>query len=284
MRWDKREGKTMDDLNGKVAVVTGAGSGIGRASALALAREGVSVVVADLDDSRSAAVAVEIVGAGAQAIGFRCDVASDDQFIALRDAAIDAFGQVDIVMNNVGVLAVGLPDQITIEGWRRIIEINLLSVSRSINAFLPDMVARANGHFVNTASTAGLYGYSYERLPYSATKGAVVALSEALALYGRPRGVGVTCLCPGPVATNIAEQIEWFGEPGPLHGPDLDPLQPDAVGDLVVSAIKADRFLLLTHAEVQEALIERAKDPEAFLNGQLRRIAEQDAARAADSS
>ena len=269
----------MDDLDGKVAVVTGGGSGIGRASSLALAQAGVAVVIADLDGDRTETVVAEIVAAGGRAIGFRCDVASDDQVIALREAALGGFGQVDIVMNNVGILAVGYPEQIPMDGWRRLVEVNLLSVARSITTFLPDMVARRSGHIVNTSSTAGLYAYSYERLPYSATKGAVIALSEALALYCRPRGVGVTCLCPGPVITNIGDQIEWFGDPGPLHGPDLPPLQPEAVGAQVVEAIRTDRFLLLTHAEVQEVLIARAQDPEGFLRQQIQRISDQDAQR-----
>jgi len=269
----------MEDLKGQVAVVTGAGSGIGRATALALGSEGAAVVVADLDHERAKAVAAEAVASGGRAIGLRCDVGSDEQFAALGQSAVEAFGQVDIVMNNVGMLAVGYPEQIPIDGWRRAVEVNLLSVARSITTFLPAMVGRGSGHFVNTASTAGLYAYSYERLPYSATKGAVVALSEALALYCVPRGVGVTCLCPGPVRTNIGEGIAWFGDPGPLHGPDLPLLGPEVVGSQVVAAIKANRFLLLTHPEVHETLVERAQDPERFLQAQIQRIVDQDGPR-----
>jgi NAD(P)-dependent dehydrogenase (short-subunit alcohol dehydrogenase family) len=267
----------MDDLNGKVAVVTGGGSGIGRASSIALAEAGVSVVIADLHAERTEAVAREITGAGGAAIGVRCDVAEDDEVTQLRSVALRTFGRVDIVMSNVGILAVGFPEQIPIDGWRHLVEVNLLSVARSVHTFLPDMLVRGSGHLINTASTAGLYAYSYERLPYSATKGAVVALSEALAIYCRPRGIGVTCLCPGPVTTNIGEQIQWFGDPGPLHGPDLSPIAPQVVGAQVLDAIRTDRFLLLTHPEVHSELVDRARDPEAFLAAQIRRVTELDA-------
>lgn len=266
----------MEDLSGRVAVITGAGSGIGRASALALARAGVAVVVADLNQERIDEVTSEVSNGGGRSIGCRADVTSDEQMTALRSAALKAFGQVDIVMNNVGTLAIGYPEQLPMAAWQRSIEINLLAVVRSLQTFLPGMLARGSGHVVNTASTAGLYAYSYERLPYSATKAAVVEMSEGLALYCRPRGVGVTCLCPGPVMTNIAEQMQFFGDRAPLHAPDLRLLDPAEVGEQVVSAIRANRFLLLTHPEVTASLVDRARDPEAFLARQMARIEQQD--------
>jgi short-subunit dehydrogenase len=150
---------------------------------------------------------------------------------------------------------------------------NLLSFVRSNATFLPGLLAQGSGHIVNTASTAGLFAYAYERLPYSATKGAVIALSEALALYTKPRGVGVTCLCPGPVTTNIGEQIRFSGPPVVMRPPgDYAPVTPEHVGELVRDAIVSDRFLLLTHPEIHDVLVRRARDPEAFLQGQIDRI------------
>ena len=102
--------------------------------------------------------------------------------------------------------------------WQRTIDVNLLSVVRSFHVFLPILLEQGSGHIVNTASTAGLFAYAFERLPYTATKAAVVGVSEALALYLRPKGIGVSCLCPGPVATNIGEQIT-FHDDVPLNSP-----------------------------------------------------------------
>jgi NAD(P)-dependent dehydrogenase (short-subunit alcohol dehydrogenase family) len=274
----------MQDLTGRAAVVTGGGSGIGRASALSLGRAGVAVVVADIDGQRAASVAAEIAAAGGRAVGRRSDVSSDADVADLRETALGELGRVDIVMNNVGVLAMGLPENIPISAWQRLIDVNLVSVARSLSVFLPGLLAQGSGHIVNTASTAGLYAYSYERLPYSATKGAVVALSEALALYARPRGVGVTVLCPGPVTTNIGQQVQVFGELGPIRGPALAPLDPAVVGDQVVDAIRRDVFFLPTHPEVHDILVDRANDPEGFLNRQVALLAAQDAERAAASA
>lgn len=261
----------MDTVAGRVALVTGGASGIGRATALALAGAGAHVVVADLDPERAAGVAAEATAAGAESFGVDLDVRSQDAFDRARDLAVDRFGRIDIVMNNVGVIAAGLPEHIPMAEWERIVSTNLLSVVRSNHTFLPLLLEQGSGHVVNTASTAGLFAYAYERLPYSATKGAVVALSEALALYLRPRGIGVTCLCPGPVTTNIGSSITFSGPPVRLRGPGrgLIGLAPEVVGEQVLRAILDDRFLLLTHPEIGDALVERARDPEGFLAGQI---------------
>jgi NAD(P)-dependent dehydrogenase (short-subunit alcohol dehydrogenase family) len=263
----------VEQLDGKVAVLTGAGSGIGRATSLALAAEGVRVVVSDVDAMRAELVAEEIRSTGGDAVGARCDVAHDLEFALLRARAMDVYGAIDIVMNNVGVLALGQPASIPLRAWHRMIELNLLSVVRSMNTFLTSLIEQGSGHVVNTASTAGLYAYSTERLPYSATKGAVVALTESLALYCKPRGVGVTLLCPGPVATNIVEQMEVHGEIGPLQAPELEVLDPAVVGRQVVAAIREDTYFVPTHEEVREILRRKAEDVDAFVDAQIEKLA-----------
>jgi len=272
----------MERLDGAVALVTGGASGIGRGTALTLAAAGTHVAVADLDGAGAEAVAEEASARGAAAIGLALDVTRQEDFEAARDAVLERFGRIDIVMNNVGVIAAGLPEHIPMSEWERIISTNLLSVVRSNATFLPLLLEQGSGHIVNTASTAGLFAYAYERLPYSATKGAVIALSEALALYLRPRGIGVTCLCPGPVATNIGKFMRFSGPPVKMRSPgrDLAPLDPEVVGAQVRDAILEDRFLLLTHPELHDVLVRRAQDPEAFLAGQIAAIAADDEAAA----
>jgi NAD(P)-dependent dehydrogenase (short-subunit alcohol dehydrogenase family) len=250
------------DLPGAIAVVTGGGSGIGRASAISLAKRGARVVVTDVDGDRALAVADTM---GGSAVGLACDVTRVADLEAARDLALERFGGVDVVMNNVGVLAVGAVEDIPLDAWQRIIDINLLGIVRSNLVFLPVLLGQRRGHIVNTASTAGLLPYGYDRLPYTATKHAIVGLSESLALYLRPRGIGVTCLCPAGVVTNIVEQITFFGAPRTPRSPNLPLSDASTVGELVADAIVEDRFLVLTAPEVADELRERARDIDAYL-------------------
>jgi NAD(P)-dependent dehydrogenase (short-subunit alcohol dehydrogenase family) len=267
----------MRDLNGATALITGGGSGIGRGTVLALAAAGTRVAVADIDAGRADEVAREGSARGVDCIPVTLDVNRQQDFETARDAMLERFGRVDIVMNNVGLIAAGLPEHIPLAEWERIISANLLSVVRSNATFLPLLLEQGRGHIVNTASTAGLFAYAYERLPYSATKAAVIALSEALALYLRPLGVGITCLCPGPVMTNIAESFRMWGPPVRMRSPgqELVPLAPEVVGEQVVDAIRTDRFLLLTHPELQDVLVNRARDPESWLADQIAAVSRQ---------
>jgi NAD(P)-dependent dehydrogenase (short-subunit alcohol dehydrogenase family) len=261
----------MLELKDRVAVITGAGSGIGRASAAALARQGVKVIAADIDEPGAQETAAAIAAIGGEAVGVRCDVGDDDAFEALRALTHERYGRVDIVMNNVGVISSGKPEEIPIAEWARIFNINLMSVVRSNHAFLPDLIARGEGHIVNTASFAGLYAYAYDRLPYATTKGALVTMSEGLALYLKPKGIGVTCLLPGPVRTSIGKTIKVWGEPLGLRGPgaNFQMLDPEVVGDMVVDAIRRNVFFLPTDDQVRDVLQRRAADPDAFLDAQI---------------
>ena len=201
----------MDSVDGAVAVLTGAGSGIGRATAHSLARRGATVIVSDVDADRARLVAGEIQALGGRADAMRCDVSLPEDVAALAEKAMLDYRRIDVIMSNVGVIAKGEPLEIPIEAWESIIDINLLGTVRVLRAFLPTLLEQGSGHVVTTASTAGLFPYAFDRLPYVATKAAVVALSESLALYTRPRGVSVTCFCPAGVMTNIVEQIREYG-------------------------------------------------------------------------
>ena len=239
----------MDTLRDKVAVITGAASGIGRAIARALADRGAHIVAVDLDDDGIQALADELSDHGAAVLPQRADVSDPEAFEGIRSAALQRFGRVDIVVNNVGVLTNGLPQDIPVAEWQRILDINLMSVVRSNAAFLPLLLDQGSGHLVNTASFAGLFTYSYDRLPYAATKAAIVQISEGLAIYLRPKNIGVTLLCPGPVLTNIAAAVPTFGGGAPLRipGEQFELLDPAPVGELVADAILRNRFFVPTH-------------------------------------
>jgi len=261
----------MGAVEGKVAIVTCAAGGIGRGAALALASRGARVVVADLNIDGAQAVVREIESAQGIAIAICVDVGDDQALEDLKAEVLTAFGRVDIVMNNAGVITRGLPEHIPIEEWHRVINVNLFSVVRSHAAFLPLFLEQGSGHFVNTASFAGLMSYSYDRLPYAASKAAIIQISEGLALYAIPKGIGVTVLCPGPVATNIGVGIPSFGPEATTRGPGSqfgvrDPLE---VGHEVVDAIEANTFMLTTDDQIREILVSRARDWDGYVHNQI---------------
>jgi NAD(P)-dependent dehydrogenase (short-subunit alcohol dehydrogenase family) len=260
------------ELDGAAAVVTGGGSGIGRAIARELAARGARVLVTDVDDQRAATVATEIRDAGGIAAAQRLDVAQADDFVAARDRALADFGSVDVVVNNVGVMAAGLPEVIPVEEWQRVLDVNVLGVVRSNEVFLPLLIDQGRGHVVNTASATGILNYSYDRGPYAASKAAVVMISEGLFLYLRQHGVGVSCLCPAGVVTNIVEQIRFFGEQVPLRAPDFPVVEAHVAGERVADAIERRQFLVLTADEARDDLRRKGDDRDAYLLAQERWI------------
>jgi NAD(P)-dependent dehydrogenase (short-subunit alcohol dehydrogenase family) len=261
-------------LTGTVTVITGAGSGIGRATALSLARRGGHVVVTDIDESRALAVAREVTATGSsRGLGLRCDVADLAAIEAARDAALATFGRLDIVMSNVGILAKGMPLEIPLEGWEAVIDVNLLGTVRVLSTFLPILVEQGSGHLVTTGSVAGLFPYAYDRLPYAATKAAVVTLTEALALYLEPLGVGVSCFCPAGVATNISEQVREYGPPAPLQAPPVPVISAEQAGELVVKGILDRQLLIHTHPVIQELMAAHGADRQSFLQARLAAMA-----------
>ena len=256
------------DLDGAAAFVTGAGSGIGRAIARELAGRGAQVLVTDVDEQRADVVADEITAAGGAACAQRCDVARDVDFEAARERALAEFGSIDVVVNNVGVMVAGRPEAIPVDEWRRVLDLNVLGAVRSNRVFLPLLMEQGHGHVVNTASASGILNYAYDRTPYAASKAAVVMLSEALFMYLRPHGVGVSCLCPAGVTTNIIEQILFVGEQLPLRAPDLPVVDAEVAGERVADAIERRAFLVVTADEVVDELRRKGTDLDAYLRSQ----------------
>src|SRR5215468_4196824 len=234
-------------LAGKVAVITGGASGIGRGTALAMARHGTDLVIADINDRRLEETRAAITALGRRALAVHCDVSNDADVERLGTTALREMGHVDIVMNNAGVVLRGALEQISVADWEWSFGINLLGVVRGIRAFLPHMLDRGSGHIINTGSVAGLIALTGEGAPYVASKFAVVGLSEALALYARPFGIGVSLLCPGGVNTNLAETGRSIGMTPEREASETrmaqtiqggQELQPEDVGELVARAVQ----------------------------------------------
>ena len=250
------------DPAGAVAVVTGGASGIGLGIARALVRADTDVVIADLDADRAQSVAAELTaaGQGRRVVAVTCDVTSDADVAALAQLVRDEFGRIDIVVNNAGRLVRGLPQNIPLDHWQKIYDVNLFGAVRVLQAFVPQLLEQQRGYVVTTASMSGMLAYSYDRIPYSSSKAAVIAMTEALALYLPQHGIGVSCLCPGPVRTNIGTRQDVF-EPDtlpPLQGlGHLPPLEPEVVGEQVVAAMRAGQYLVFTHPELAAAVRRR---------------------------
>jgi NAD(P)-dependent dehydrogenase (short-subunit alcohol dehydrogenase family) len=196
----------MKDFRGKVAVITGAASGIGRGIAERCVSEGMKLVLADIDEANLTKAETELKTAGGTVLGVRTDVSKRSDVERLARQALDAFGQVHLLLNNAGVAAGGAAWEATWNDWEWVIGVNLWGVIHGVKAFTPLMLAQnTECHIINTSSAAGLIvggGFA----PYAVTKHAVVALSESLYLTLQQRNslVKVSVLCPGLVRTNIA--------------------------------------------------------------------------------
>jgi NAD(P)-dependent dehydrogenase (short-subunit alcohol dehydrogenase family) len=262
------------ELANKVAVITGGASGIGRGTALALARRGADIVLADIHEGRLTDARAAVEALGRRALPVRCDVTRDDDVDHLAHVAIGEMGQVDVLMNNAGVVLCGALEAIPVADWQWQFDVNVFGIVRGVRAFLPHMMARGSGYIVNTASMAGLFALTGPGAPYVASKFAVVGLSEALALYARPRGVGVSVVCPGAVNTNLAENGRAVGlTPDELAADTAasvallgaEEMAPAAVGEIVARAIEQEQFLVYTVPAHADLLSRMALDVEGFL-------------------
>jgi NAD(P)-dependent dehydrogenase (short-subunit alcohol dehydrogenase family) len=264
---------TMESFAGKTAVVTGGGSGIGRGLCLAFAREGANVVVADIEQDAAESVAAEARESGVRAIAVRTDVADAASVAQLADRAYAEFGDVNVLCNNAGVLVFKWFGDTTEADWDWVLAVNLKGVVNGLLAFLPRMRASTGErHIVNTASMAGLVGFSQLPLAaYTTSKFAVVGLSEALRGEVAKDGIGVSVLCPGGVRTRIAQadrnRQEAFGGPSAPALPEMGGgsggfvgLEPEAVADLVLAGIRANRLYIQTHPENEGPIDQRMKD------------------------
>jgi NAD(P)-dependent dehydrogenase (short-subunit alcohol dehydrogenase family) len=233
-----------------------------------------NVMLADIETDALEAAVESLRGSGTEVRGIVCDVADPLSVERAAEASYRAFGNVHVVCNNAGVAAPGGIDDISLDNWRWVLDVNLMGVLHGIRSFLPHIRAHGEGgHIVNTASMAGMIagpGFS----PYAASKFAVVAMSEGLAAQLKPLGIGVSVLCPGFVRTLIGESGRNRPERyGPTQTPDpaspqgqviayiaerlASGLDPSEIATRVLAAIRGDELYVFTHPEMRGELEER---------------------------
>ena len=264
----------MRELAGKTAFVTGGANGIGLALGRAFAQAGMKVMLADIEVDALAAAVGGLSDFGPSVQGVTCDVADAASVEQAAKASYAAFGHVHVVCNNAGVAGGSGIDDISLDTWRWVLDVNLMGVLHGIRTFLPHIRAHGEGgHIVNTASMAGLQsglGFS----PYATSKFAVVGMSEGLAMQLKPLGIGVTVLCPGFVRTGISGSGRTRpARYGPARAPDpasaagrlaaesarlqAAGLDPAAVAAQTLAAIREDELYVFTHPEMHGEVKER---------------------------
>ncbi len=267
----------MKDFQGRVAVVTGAASGIGLATTERFLKEGMKVVLADVEKSSLDREVARLAAAGGDVLGVCCDVRDPEAIRALADRTLDHFGGVHVVFNNAGVAPAGPMLETTPEDWRWIVDVNVLGVAYGVTTFGPILKEAGEGHVINTASEAGHVSSAVLGM-YTATKHAVVGLSESLHRELEGTGVSVHCLCPNLVATKIFHSERNRDDSRALTAAQtatMAPLReaitamgitPAQVAGDIVEAMRADRFWIFTHAITKQALAVRYRDIDADRN------------------
>jgi len=256
----------MKKVEGRTAFITGGASGIGLSMARSFGRAGMNIVLADIDPAALETALADLHERQIKAIGVECDVVSRESMKAAAAKAIAEFGKVHIVCNNAGVGAGGPIEEVRPSDWDWVIDVNLKGVVIGTDVFTPIMREQGEGgHFVNTASMAGMVSPPGME-PYNATKFAVVAMSEGWRGQLEPLDIGVSVLCPGFVKTRIhesgrARQAE-YGETVDANEAVsagaaefvLNGLDPDRVGERVLEAVRGNELYIFTHPDMRPAV------------------------------
>jgi NAD(P)-dependent dehydrogenase (short-subunit alcohol dehydrogenase family) len=263
----------MTDVQSRTAFITGGANGIGLGIARAFAKSGAKIAIVDLDEPGLDRAKTELSG-HTDVVAFRLDVRDRAEYTRVADRVENELGPVSLLFNNAGVAGAAPAAQMTYEMWDWGIGINLIGVINGVQTFLPRMVARANGgHIVNTASGAGLVAAGAGVL-YHTAKFGVVGLSEALRTELAANGIGVSVLCPGPVATHIIDNTRKT-QPGVSASAPLEPavevrldrarrfleggVSPDTVGDMVLRAVCQNDLYIHTDRMMIAAIEARTK-------------------------
>ncbi|MBY5328640.1 SDR family oxidoreductase [Rhizobium leguminosarum] len=242
----------MTNINGKVALVTGASSGIGAATALKLAEAGAKVGIAARRTDKLADLKNEIVSKGGEALVIEMDVVDPASVEAGVKKLVGAYGSIDILVNNAGLMPLSDVDQFKVDEWHRMVDVNVKGLLNTTAAVLPQMINQHSGHIFNMSSIAGRKVFKGLSV-YCATKHAVAAFSDGLRMeVGQKHNIRVTCIQPGAVATELYDHIT---EPGYIKQMDdlakqMTFLQGGDIGDTIVFAAQAP-----AHVNVAELFV-----------------------------
>jgi NAD(P)-dependent dehydrogenase (short-subunit alcohol dehydrogenase family)/quinol monooxygenase YgiN len=243
------------DLNEKVAVIVGGGAGIGAAGAAALAAEGVTVVIADIDQTAARNGAAKIVADGGRAVATRCDATSVSDLAALHTLALDTFGRVDIVWSHAGRALAGLLEQVPVDKWAELLDVNCMGPVKAFAEFAPSMVERGSGHLVITSSSLALFPEQIPvAAPYVLSKSALVGYARSLRAYLGPHSVGVSLLLPDATNTRHATDLPVVGLDAEAMARDLDVASldsPERVAEALVAGLRDDRFFISLTPDVE---------------------------------
>ncbi len=215
----------MENIKGKVVVITGASSGLGEAAAKHLSALGATIVLGARRADRIEKLASEINDNGGKSLAIAVDVTQRDQVKKLVDSAVEHFGRVDVILNNAGIMPLSPMDRLNVDEWDTMIDVNIKGVLNGIAAVLPYMKAQKSGQIINTSSVAGHKIFTGSAV-YSATKFAVRALTEGLRMEVKPYNIRTAIVCPGAVKTELLEHITEA---------DIQQANQDYVGEVGIS-------------------------------------------------
>ena len=234
----------MQELKGKIALITGGSRGIGKAIALALAEEGVNVAITGRNEEKLKAVVQEIEQKGVKSAYAVFDITSKTEVYGALEKLQKDFGKIDVLVNNAGIAAFGGILEMEDEKWEEIVKTNLFGAYYVVKAVVPSMVERKTGDIINISSTAGLKGNAMTSA-YSASKFGLIGISESMMLELRKQNIRVTTLMPSTIASDMSKEVLKITDGNPEKV-----LQPEDFAELVVDLLKLNKRAMLANASL----------------------------------